>query len=174
MQFDTLQSHLHVGHVLHDQRIDAGIDHLPGDALRLGQFVVKDQRIERHVDPHAERPGRSHHTGDVLHRVAGRLPRTETGSAHIHGIGPAGNGSPGHLRVACRSQQFDGMLSRLVLHVNAESLCTIRYAQRYARKRESAPSPPGERTDKKSGTAPRGSSADKIPERGTISREPVW
>ena len=106
VQFDR-KVHLPQGHVLHDQRIDARGDQLPGLPFGLLQLVLKDDGIQRGIESRPVTVGIFGGTGNILDAVCGCTARPEAGAAHIDGIRSVVYGRHGRLQILCRSQQFD-------------------------------------------------------------------
>ncbi len=102
------QIHPPQSHVLHDQRVDPGVDQLAGLPLGILQLAVPQQRVERGMHPHAEAMGILRHARDLPGVVSGSLPRTEPRAADIDGIGAAIYGRHGGSIIFGRSQQLDG------------------------------------------------------------------
>ena len=95
------------GEVLHDDGIDTGVLRRPEQPLRLGKFTVVQDGVEGKEDPCSEAPGVGAQTGDVVHRVACRLPCAEGGAGDIDGIGTAVDGCDADIRIPCRSKKFE-------------------------------------------------------------------
>ena len=117
VQFDG-QRHPPQGHVLHDQRIDARGDQLPGLPFGLLQLVVPHQRVERGMDPYAIAAGVLHDAGDLLRGVARGLPGPELRTADIDGVGAVIHGGHGRGVIFGGSQEFDGFHECGILHKN--------------------------------------------------------
>ena len=87
VQLDRRQVDFEQAHVLHDQRIGAGLVDLPDQLARLFDLVVAQDGVERdeHLRAVAMRVPRQ--PLDVGHRVAGIGPRAEGRSADVDGVG---------------------------------------------------------------------------------------
>ena len=102
------------GRILHDQGVHTGLLQFLQQPPCLGDFLLIDQRIERHVDACAEPVRMIAKPADVLHRIAGRLPRPEGGPGDIDGIGPAVDGCDADVRRPGGSQEFQGTHSPVI------------------------------------------------------------
>ena len=107
VQLHSFEFHLQIGHILHDERIRTRFDHLPCDTLGIGEFVIEQKGVERHINTHAEPAGILRHGGYVRPAVAGRLPRAETRSAHVNGIRTAVDSGTGTPQIAGRCKQLN-------------------------------------------------------------------
>ena len=114
--------HPPISHILDDQGVDPRGDQFAGLCLGRFQFAVPQQRVERRVDPHAVTVGIFDHAGDLLRRVPGRLPRTETRAADIDGIGAVIHSRDGRSVIFGRCEQFDGFHNHAIFGKNKINL----------------------------------------------------
>ncbi|MNR22019.1 hypothetical protein D3C85_1389520 [compost metagenome] len=110
MQLDRRNVHLEDAHVLHDQRIDAGVVELPDQLPGRLQLVVVQDGVDGDEHLGVEQVGKLHQAGNLRHAVAGIVPRTEAGAADIHGIGAMQDGLLGDGHIPRGAQQFQVVL----------------------------------------------------------------
>ena len=95
--------------ILHNERVHPGAVELPHQTLRLGQFLVPQDGVERHVHTGVEQMGVLAQCGNVLHAVARCRACPEVGTAYVHGIGSVADGFHAAGQVAGRGEKFDGL-----------------------------------------------------------------
>ena len=100
------QFHLEIGHILHNQRIHAGLVELPHHSLDLLQLLVEHYGIHSHIYPCPEAVGEVGESRNIGYRVSCGGAGTESGRAYIYGISTRKNGRAPHRGVACRSKKF--------------------------------------------------------------------
>ncbi|MCY1267961.1 hypothetical protein D9M70_164040 [compost metagenome] len=106
MQLDGRDVQVEDPHVLHDQRVDAGVvEFVDQLACRL-QLVVVEDGVEGDEHPHMEAVGELHQPGDFRHFVAGVVAGAEARAADVHGIGAMQDGLAGDIDVAGGAEQF--------------------------------------------------------------------
>ncbi len=94
-------------HVLHDGRVHAGGDDGAQIIFRIGQFVLKNQRIERDVTFDAAPVQKSHELRQVgLGEIVRPHPRVEFIQAEVDGIRAIFNGGLGAFPIAGGREQF--------------------------------------------------------------------
>jgi hypothetical protein len=106
MQLDGRQVLQQQAHVLHDQRVGAGLVQLPHQAAGGLQLVITQDGVQRDEDAGVEAVGMGAQAGDVGHGVAGVGPGAEVGPADVDRIGAMGDGGDADVGVAGRRQQF--------------------------------------------------------------------
>ena len=87
MQIDGRQVEFQQAHVLHDQRIHAGVVTVVSQFARGFQLGIVQDGVERDVDARVEAVRVFHQFGDVGDRIAGLVARAECGAADIDRIG---------------------------------------------------------------------------------------
>jgi hypothetical protein len=107
VQLDGRQVQLEQAHVLHDQRVGAGVPDVPGHAARGFELVVAQDGVQRDEDARAVAVGVAAQALDVGQRVAGLVARAESRAADVHGIGAVVDGLDADGGVARRGQQFE-------------------------------------------------------------------
>ncbi|MCY1393481.1 hypothetical protein D9M71_83790 [compost metagenome] len=106
VQLDGRDVQVEDPHVLHDQRVDAGVvEFVDQLACRL-QLVVVEDGVEGDEHPHMEAVGELHQPGDFRHFVAGVVAGAEARAADVHGIGAMQDGLAGDIDVAGGAEQF--------------------------------------------------------------------
>jgi len=107
VQLDRRQIELQQAHVLHDQRIRAGLVQLPGQAPRALQLVVVENGVERGEHAGVEAVRVSRQPGDVADLVAGMRTRAEGRTADINGVGPVFDGLDADIGVLGGGEEFE-------------------------------------------------------------------
>ena len=107
VQVDRRQVEFQQAHVLHDQRVGAGLVHLADHAACGLQLVVAQDGVERHEDAAAEAVRMLHQPLDVGHRVAGRGPRAEGRAADVDRVRAVVDRLDADVGVASGGEQFD-------------------------------------------------------------------
>ena len=92
MQLNRRQIDLQQPHILQDQRIGAGLVHLPGELAGALDFVIAQDGVEGDENLGMEAVGIRGEALNVGHRVAGAVAGAELGAADIHGIGTVFDG----------------------------------------------------------------------------------
>ena len=95
------------GGVLNDQGVHTGLLQLLQQPAGLRNLLLVNQRIESHINAHAEPMRILAQPADVLHGIAGRLPRPEGGAGDINGIGTAVNGRDADIRRPGGGEEFE-------------------------------------------------------------------
>jgi CHASE1-domain containing sensor protein len=107
VQLDRRQLELQQAHVLHDQRVGAGLVELPGQLARALELIVAQDRVDGDEDARAEAVRVARQTLDVGHRVAGLVARTEIRPADVDGIGTVVDRLDADVGVTGGSEQFE-------------------------------------------------------------------
>ena len=107
VQVDRWQIEFQQAHVLHDQRVDAGVPAVLHQAARRRQFGIGKNRVERDVDTGVETVGVLDEVRDIAHGVAGVVSRTEGRSADVNGVRAMQDGLAADLGGAGGGEQFD-------------------------------------------------------------------
>jgi len=89
-------------HVLHDQRVHAGLIQLPGQGACAFQFVVAQDGVHGHKNAAVEAVRVRHQPGNVGHRVVGAGARAKRRPANVDGVGPVVDGFHANGGIACR------------------------------------------------------------------------
>ena len=105
-------------HILNDERIDINTLQLLHHPLSLSQFVVVQQRVQRHIHPCTEHMRILHQPRDVGHRVASRLTRTKPFRTDIDGIGTVAHSLDAYVSRAGRGKKFEGRHYSILLMSN--------------------------------------------------------
>ena len=77
MQLDRRQVEFEQAHVLHDQRVGAGVVNLPYQMCCRVEFIVVQDRIERDQNAGVETVGVASQALDVGHAIAGSGARAK-------------------------------------------------------------------------------------------------
>jgi hypothetical protein len=108
MQLDRRQVELQQAHVLHDQRIRARLVKLPGQAPRLVELVVAQDRVERDENFGVVAVRVGCQPLDVGDAVAGVRPRTEGRPADVHRVGAMRDRLDAEVGILGGGEQFKG------------------------------------------------------------------
>jgi len=107
VQLDRRQVHLEHRHVLHDQRVDAGVVQLADLLFGRFQLGVVQDRVHRHEDARAVAVREFDEARDVFQRIAGVVARAERGPADVDGVRAVQDGFAADLGGFGGGQQFE-------------------------------------------------------------------
>ena len=121
MEGNRGQVHAEDAHVLYDEGIDPGpvkgMDH----SLGVGQLIVHQDGVKRHVDPDAIGMGVVAQALDIFQAVTRRRTGAKTGCANVNGVGAVVDGLQAACQVASGRQKLDG--SAVVAHFSSPRCC---------------------------------------------------
>ena len=112
VQLNRRDIQLEDAHVLHDQRINAGVVELVNQLTRRLHLVVMQDGVDGDKHLGVEQVGKLHQPGNVRHAVAGVMPRAEARPTDIHGIGAMQDGFLGDGGITGRAEQFEVVLGQ--------------------------------------------------------------
>ena len=108
MEGNRGQVHAEDAHVLYDEGIDPGpvkgMDH----SLGVGQLIVHQDGVKRHVDPDAIGMGVVAQALDIFQAVTRRRTGAKTGRANVNGVGAVVDGLLAACQVTSGRQKLDG------------------------------------------------------------------
>ena len=106
MQRDRRNVQLQNAHILHDQRIDAGVVQLVDVFARRLQLVVVQDRVHRHKNPRAVTMRKLREARNISHRVLGLATRAKRRAADVHRIRAVQHRLAPDVGIAGGGQQF--------------------------------------------------------------------
>jgi hypothetical protein len=98
--------HLQDSHILHQDSIYSSLLQFANQLLGCSQLIVKDYRIDSHIDTSLKLVGILTKLTNVVDTIANSSTGSESGSPNIDGIGTMVNGSNTTLQILGWSQQF--------------------------------------------------------------------
>ncbi len=87
VQLNRWDIHLKHTHILHDQRIDAGLIQVSDQTLRRLQFIIMKNGVQGHKHLRPETVGEWHQFSDIAQAVAGIMAGAKTRAADIDRVG---------------------------------------------------------------------------------------
>ena len=106
VQFDRWQIELQKAHVLHDQRIDPGLESLPDQLPGAFQLIVTENGVQRQQYAGVEAVRMANKALDIGERIACPGACAEIRPADIHGVCPVVDGFDAKIGVFRRGEEF--------------------------------------------------------------------